>query len=117
MLQSQNRLELLQARAHAMRFAPTWEEAKLWECLRARKLGVAFRRQQVIGNYIVDFLCSAQKLVIEVDGDAYHAQRISADAARDRRLGRAGFTVVHLPASLVKADLAAAVARVQAALR
>jgi very-short-patch-repair endonuclease len=33
--------------------------------LSARK----FRRQHSIGNYIVDFYCASEKLVIELDGN------------------------------------------------
>jgi len=72
-------------------------------------LGVAFRRQQVIGPFIVDFLAREIALVVEVDGDAYHATRINADAARERKLVRAGYTVLRIPASLVERDLQAAV--------
>jgi very-short-patch-repair endonuclease len=56
-------------------------------------------------------------LIVEVDGDLYHQQRASADAARDRKLVRAGYTVVRIPASLVERDLGAATALVQRALR
>jgi very-short-patch-repair endonuclease len=47
----------------------------------------------------------------------YHQKRISADAARDRKLVRAGYTVLRLPASLVQRDLPSATALVQQALR
>jgi very-short-patch-repair endonuclease len=41
-------------------------------------------RQEPIGPYIVDFVCRAKHLVIEVDG-GQHAES-SADAERDRWL-------------------------------
>jgi len=31
--------------------------------------GRKFRRQYSIGNYIVDFCCTSEKLVIELDGN------------------------------------------------
>jgi very-short-patch-repair endonuclease len=71
----------------------------------------------VLGNAIVDFCAPAASLVVEVDGDDYHSLRSSADAARDRKLVRAGYTVIRIPASLVERDLGAATALVQRALR
>ena len=43
--------------AKAMRKEPTLSEAYLWDNLRRDKLNVRFRRQHLIGNYIVDFVC------------------------------------------------------------
>jgi very-short-patch-repair endonuclease len=53
----------------------------------------------------------------EVDG-GYHVEpaRKRADARRDRRLVKAGYRVVRVPAELVLADSAAAVAVVRRAL-
>jgi very-short-patch-repair endonuclease len=87
-----------------MRHHPTPSEARLFAVIRGRRLGVAFRRQQVVGNFIVDFLARKERLVIEVDGDAYHTERRAADAARDRKLRRAGYFVVRLSASMVERD-------------
>ncbi len=51
-------------------------ERKVWELLRARRIGGAkFRRQHPIGPYFADFACISRKLVIEVDGE-HHAFRI-----------------------------------------
>jgi len=100
-----------------MKFTPTASEALLFSALRGKRLGVSFRRQQVLGSSIVDFLARDAKVIVEVDGDVYHEQRRAADAARDRKLMRAGFAVVRIPASLVESDLAAATALVEQALR
>ena len=77
-------------------------EQLLWQQLRAGQLGVWFRRQVVLGACIVDFYAPARKVVVEVDG-GYHAEpaRRRADARRDRRLAKAGFRVLRLPAELV----------------
>lgn len=104
---------LLEARARYMRHHPTPSEARLFAAIRGRRLGVAFRRQQVVGTFIVDFLARGERLVVEVDGDANHALRESADAARDRKLHRAGYFVVRLPASTVDRDLRRALQLVQ----
>jgi hypothetical protein len=69
----------LEVRACEMRLSPTLSEARLWQALRGSRLGVAFRRQAVIGDYIVDFLAPAASLVVEVDG-GYHGRRRRADA-------------------------------------
>src|SRR5260221_14673297 len=69
-------------RARALRTTPTDAEIRLWSRLRRKQLeGFRFRRQQPIGPYIVDFLCPAAKLVIEVDG-GQHATDEQRDAAR-----------------------------------
>ena len=54
----------------------TEAEKLLWRYLRARQLeGLKFRRQQPIGNYIVDFVCFEKGLVIEVDGGQHAVER------------------------------------------
>jgi very-short-patch-repair endonuclease len=100
-----------------MRFNPTASEVLLFSAIRGRRLGVSFRRQQVVGSHIVDLLARKARLIVEVDGDAWHEHRSAADAARDRKLVRAGYTVLRIPASLIERDLAAATALVQQALR
>jgi very-short-patch-repair endonuclease len=100
-----------------MRLAQTSSEQKLWSALRGGRLGgVAFRRQVVIGERIVDFVARAQKLVGEVDG-GYHSARASADARRDAELERLGYRVLRIDAQLVMRSLAEEVAQIRAALR
>jgi len=98
-----------------MRRAPTPSEARLWEELRGNRLGVAFRRQAVVGDLIVDFLAPAVRIVVEVDG-GYHAERARADARRDRALGMMGYRVVRIPAEAVVVRTAAAVRVIRAAV-
>ena len=100
---------LLASRAREMRFAPTPSEELLWRALRGRKLGVTFRRQVVIGRYIVDFACIEARLVVEVDG-GYHARRRAADERREEALRRAGWRVVRVAAESVVGDLDVALA-------
>ncbi|MCA9592203.1 MAG: DUF559 domain-containing protein [Myxococcales bacterium] len=107
--------DIARQRAHVMRQHPTFSELKLWQALRASKLGVPFRRQFVIRRYIVDFAAPKVRLAVEVDG-GYHAQRTAADARRDRDLRRAGWRVLRLDADLVVHHLPEAVARIRAAL-
>jgi very-short-patch-repair endonuclease len=108
---STSRKQLLAARAHGLRHAPTASEAKLWAELSGGKLGVAFRRQVPVGHrYIVDFLAPSLKLVVEVDGGA-HARRGRADARRDAWLSRRGFRVVRVGAGEVVRDAGEVVER------
>ena len=85
----------LPLRARAMRVSPTDSEAAIWQLLSGSKLGVAFKRQVVIGRYIVDFCAPSIKLIIEVDG-GYHRERAKADARRQRELEALGYTVVRV---------------------
>ena len=88
------RPETLTQRARAMRIEATEPEIRLWLQLRAKRFaGVKFRRQKVIGNYIVDFASRDPMLVIEVDGDT-HDGREACDAARTKFLESKGYQVL-----------------------
>lgn len=110
-----NRSHTLETRARQMRSALTESEAALWKLLSAGKTGVWFKRQVVVGSFIVDFLAPARKVVVEVDG-GYHVARRAADARRDRKLARLGYRVVRLEAGLVLRQPKEALARLMAAL-
>lgn len=110
-LVSPARAQLLEERARRMRFSPTRSEEWLWRRLSGSKTGFAFRRQLVIGNFIVDFACTKVRLVVEIDG-GYHEGRQRPDAARDRALGKLGWRVLRLSEQQVFNDLDAVVARI-----
>ena len=60
----------------------TWEEMRVWAAIRNRRCGgYRFRRQEIMGQYIVDFYCAEASLAIEVDG-AIHGQTREADSLR-----------------------------------
>ena len=81
------------SRAKTMRREPTDAEKKMWRLLRGHPFAqLKFRRQEPMGQYILDFVCFASKLVIEVDG-GQHAES-PHDAARDTWLAANGLTVV-----------------------
>ncbi|MGQ0660577.1 endonuclease domain-containing protein [Sphingosinicella sp.] len=86
--------ELLE-RAKKMRRELTGPELKLWLELRAKRFeGAKFRRQVVIGRYIVDFACRTPvMLVVEVDGET-HAGHEAYDAARTAFLESRGYRVL-----------------------
>ena len=70
----------------------TEAEKYFWYTLRANNLGVKFRRQAVIGRYIVDFVCFEKKTVIEVDGGQHADSEV--DKIRDQWLMGQGFKVL-----------------------
>jgi very-short-patch-repair endonuclease len=72
----------------------TQAEAKLWAYLRAHRLGgVHFRRQHVIGNYIVDFCAPRKMLIIELDG-SQHLDNEKHDKERTAFLSSKGYRVL-----------------------
>ena len=88
---------LLKEHARQNRSNLTEAENLLWQYLKADGMGVTFKRQHIIGVYIVDFVCLSKKLVLELDG-GYHqlpTQKIS-DAERSEWLESRGFRVLRL---------------------
>jgi very-short-patch-repair endonuclease len=81
-------------RARELRREMTPAEKILWNELRANKLGVHFRRQQVIAGFIVDFYCHKTDLVIELDGSVHDGnEQKENDVERDKALGEMGLRV------------------------
>ena len=81
----------------------TSAEAKLWTLLKRKQLeGRKFRRQHSIDNFIVDFYCPKEKLVIELDGEV-HNNPVSEekDAQRDLILKNYGITVLRFENKMV----------------
>ena len=80
--------------ARNLRKQSTEAEKLLWKNLLAKQLeGFKFRRQQPIGNYIVDFVCFEKGLVVELDG-GQHAVEKEKDMIRDQWLSAEGFRVL-----------------------
>jgi very-short-patch-repair endonuclease len=76
-----------------LRNEATIQEIILWSRLRRNQLGVKFRRQHSIGNYIVDFYCPKNKLIIEIDG-WQHKKKENYDKKRDKYLESLGFEIL-----------------------
>lgn len=84
---------LLIDKAKEMRKAPTKAEDFLWQNLRNKSLGYKIRRQHLIDNFIVDFVCLSKGLVIEVDGEIHNQQK-EEDENRTMILNTKGFKVI-----------------------
>jgi very-short-patch-repair endonuclease len=82
--------------ARALRQGQTDAEHQLWMILRNRQIaGLKFRRQQVIGEYIVDFICFDAKLIIEVDGGQHNEKKnANRDEQRTQWLESRGYIVL-----------------------
>ncbi|NDK57421.1 endonuclease domain-containing protein [Pontibacter fetidus] len=74
----------------------TVAEGELWKYLKNGQLhGRKFRRQHSIGNYILDFYCTSEKVAIELDGQVhYHNVTEQADMERDQVLKELGIKVL-----------------------
>ena len=82
------------ARAKQLHRNMTPAEEKLWQYLRAHRMGdVHFRNQHAIGNYIVDFCAPRRKLIIELDGSQHLGQQ-DYDAERTKYLELRGYQVL-----------------------
>jgi very-short-patch-repair endonuclease len=86
----------LRSRARSLRSESTDAERLMWGALRAHRLeGAGFKRQVPFGPYVVDFVCHAAKLVVEVDGGQhYEPENLKRDARRDAYLASQGFRVL-----------------------
>ena len=86
--------KLLKQRSRDLRKNLTDAEQKLWQKLRNKQINDhKFRRQFVLGNYIVDFICLDKRLIIEVDG-GQHMENVDYDSQRDEWLKNQNFKVL-----------------------
>ena len=86
----------MREKARDLRKHLTKGEVLLWLELRALKTtGLRFRKQAPVGPYVVDFICLAAKLVVEVDGDLHELDRGRRhDANREAYLRSLGYHVM-----------------------
>ncbi len=99
-------------RAKELRREMTPAEKILWQELRANKLGVHFRRQQIIAGFIVDFYCHKSTLVVEVDGDIHDFQQ-EEDARREKVLREMGLKIVRFRNDEVLKNLSGVVGKIR----
>lgn len=90
-----NHSETSKQRARELRKDLTEPEQILWKQLRGSQLGFRFRRQQPLGEYILDFYCPSLRLAVVVDGTSHH-DRKDYDDRRDAFIEGQGIRVVRV---------------------
>ena len=113
-----DRYALLKDFAKQNRKNATLAESRLWEQIRNKNLGVEFRRQHIIADFIADFVCLDRMLIIEIDG-GYHSERkqIEDDEIRTERLNRLGFQIIRFTNEKVLFDIECVLQEILKALR
>lgn len=92
---STDRYQVLKEYARKNRVATTDAEAILWEYLRAGRMGVKFRRQHPVLDFIADFICLSERLIIEVDGGYHNTEyQLEKDEIRDDRLHSMSYRIL-----------------------
>ena len=98
-----------------MRNNPTEPEKRLWRHLSNGQLeGRKFRRQQVMGWFIADFICATAKLIVEVDGDTHEE---TADRVRDKALAEQGYRTLRVTNHDVMSSMDGVLTLISEALR
>ncbi len=83
--------------ARELRKNMTKEEKHLWYDF-LKDYPVRFKKQKIIGKYIVDFYCATANLVIEIDGSQhYENEEIRYDEARTKFLEQFDLKVLRIP--------------------
>ena len=92
-------------RARQLRKKMTASEWRVWTYLKGRQLeGWRFRRQAPIGPYVVDFVCFAARLVVELDGNSHDEVVADDDERRQAWLESQGFKVLRLSTDYPEID-------------
>ena len=102
-----------------LRQTPTPAEVAFWQLIYTlRTGGYHFRKQAPIGPYVVNFVCHAEKLVVEVDGDSHYTDAgIAKDAVRTAFLKANGYRVLRFTNAYVLGNREGVFDVVAAALR
>ena len=96
---------VLNEHAKEMRSNPTEAESALWEQLKGKKTGFKFRRQHIVGDFIVDFVCLEKHLIIEVDGGYHNDSQVAEnDKLRSEILELKGYTILRFTNEQVLSD-------------
>ena len=105
---------LLKENARKNRKKMTEAETVIWERLRQIPRPFRFRRQHIIGDYIVDFACLSKKLVVEVDGEYHNTEEQAVlDNVRTEFLNRMGYCVIRFTNEQVMNNMNDVVAKIE----
>ena len=105
----------LEEAARRMRREPTASESSLWQELRPLRSVAPFRRQHVLGSYVVDFYSHSAQLVIEVDRP-YHMKTAEQDRDRTAYLEAVGPRVLRFTNDEVKTEIESVPSRIRKAI-
>ena len=91
-------------------------ELVLWEVIKDKKLcGRKFRRQHSFGNYIADFYCTSENLIIELDGQHHFTKEgLEKDKERDQQLALLDKKVLRFENKQVLNNLTAVLKQIKA---
>ena len=90
------------AKARKLRAEMSLPEVLLWQYLRKQPMGVKFRRQNPVDDFVIDFYSPAAKVGVEIDGIAHDmGHRPERDVTRDDWLNQRGIQIVRIPAKEV----------------
>lgn len=110
--------ELLKKNAKELRRFSTEAEGVLWEALRGNQLGEKFRRQHIINDIIVDFVCLSKNLVIEVDGGYHQKPEIQElDTIKTDILNELGYKILRFTNEEVLGHINSVLEAIQNALQ
>ena len=92
----------------------TPQEIMMWSRLRAKQLGIKFRRQFSIGLYILDFYCPEKRIAIEIDGSQhFQNQHHYNDTVRDEFLANKNISVLRFSNDEVNRNIDGVLMKVQ----
>ena len=109
---------LLKEHAKKMRNQPTDAEKRLWEELSGKQLeNYKFRRQHIIGDYIADFICLKENVIVEVDGLIHQfPENQVSDAERTAWLNAEGYQVIRFLNNEVLFEMDKVLSKINSAL-
>lgn len=110
--------DLLKEYSIKMRNNPTQAEERLWIGLNGKKLGgYEFRRQQIIGQFITDFVCLKENLIIEIEGLIHQfPDNIVSDQERTQWFEKEGFKVIRFTNDEVLTNLSYVLKKIETEL-
>ena len=93
-----------------LRQKSTYAESLLWERLRGRKfLGMKFKRQYSVDQFVLDFYCPEKRFAIELDGKVHEDNYVkNHDENRDEFIKDFNIKILRIKNELVIKDTDAA---------
>lgn len=93
-------------------------ERKLWNLLRRNQLHeLHFKRQKPIGKYIADFVCSSEKIIIEIDSGQHNEDKnIENDNIRTEYFSNLGYRVIRFWNNEVLENIDGVIAKIECSL-